>query len=78
MRSITQSQLIKTLQSNIDLKNKLRTKVLPDIKRITVPVAEGFFAQVKLLLPPKRKPGDKYPMIVHVSGVPGFQTVDSR
>ena len=43
-----------------------------------IEVEAGFFAPVKILLPPHMEAGAQYPLLVYVYGGPGSQMVDDR
>ena len=56
------------LESNNEIVDMLKDKVLPTIKRLEVDVPGGFKAQVQLLLPPNLDTSGetKYPLLVNV------------
>lgn len=55
-------------QENVALRENLASKVLPVIKKLTVPINDEFCARVKILLPPNldETSDKKYPAIVYV------------
>lgn len=57
---------IETWENNKILVEMLRGKALPETKRFTFEVADGFQAQVSLKLPPNLNTSVKYPMLVNV------------
>lgn len=57
---------IETWENNKMLVDILKGKALPETKRFTFEVADGFQAQVSLKLPPNLNTSVKYPMLVNV------------
>lgn len=70
-----------TWENNKDVTEVLADKLQPIVKRYTVPVGNGFEAQVRLLFPPDADLADsdaKYPMVVYVYGGPDSSQVTER
>jgi len=63
------------LVTNEDLANKLSKYALPTKKFITVPIGNEKDMNGYLLLPPDFNDKQQYPVLVHVYGGPGSQTV---
>ncbi|KAJ8918466.1 hypothetical protein NQ315_008163 [Exocentrus adspersus] len=64
-------------QENLSLRQKLASKLLPVIKKLTVPINEQFNARVKMLLPPNldETSSKKYPAIVNVYAGPNSNQI---
>ncbi|XP_075211314.1 dipeptidyl peptidase 4 omega [Lycorma delicatula] len=69
-----------TWEDNDELKEILEEVTLPLTKEFTIPVADGFEAVVKLLLPPNIDTSGqtKYPMLIQVYGGPDTNLVNER
>ncbi|RWS06757.1 prolyl endopeptidase FAP-like protein, partial [Dinothrombium tinctorium] len=80
LRNSRSNQFLVTLQSNELIKEKLAIKLLPRIKKFTVPLEGGFNASVELYIPPSLREDEstKYPLLIHVYGGPGSQQVNER
>jgi dipeptidyl-peptidase 4 len=70
-------QLLRVWQENLPLRQRLNQYHLPRTEIFHVPVAGGFNAAVKMLIPPEinfdnpSASNEKYPMLVRVYGGPG-------
>lgn len=53
-------------ENNTILREQMSLTLKPDVSDLTVDVANGFKANVRLLLPPNLEEDKKYPMIVNV------------
>ncbi|RZF33297.1 hypothetical protein LSTR_LSTR007642 [Laodelphax striatellus] len=71
---------IATLDSNSVLLERYHAMARPQVKTFSVEVESGFHAQVRLLLPSGLREFEDmvFPLILHVRGGPGEQTVDER
>lgn len=80
----TDKTLVWAIEDNFDLREKLKIKAMPQVKRLSVPVGKNgqYNASVLMLLPAKLKddddPNTQYPMVVNVYAGPGSQRVDQR
>ena len=57
------------------IKQKLKGKILPETRYLSVPVTDKFMGYVKMILPVPFNPKKKYPMIVYVYGAPTDQVL---
>ena len=78
LRSIQNGKLIYNLESNYILRKRIMNRILPNRRDILVPIANDFYAPVKLQFPPDMSAGTKYPLVVRVDGASGSQLVKSR
>ncbi|KAG5894537.1 hypothetical protein JTB14_026825 [Gonioctena quinquepunctata] len=64
-----------TLQNNTELRERVATMAMPQIKTFPVLISGGFQAQVRLHLPPGLREDEitRYPLVVQVYGGPGSQ-----
>ena len=78
MRRIGDGKLIYNLESNYNIRQNLKDKVLPIEEDLFVQMENNFYVPVKLMFPPKMSPNTKYPMLIGVNEYPGDQCVKSR
>ena len=70
--------LIKTLESNQELIDKLAEYDLPGPEFVTIPGADGTPLNAYLVKPKDFDPSGRYPVLMYVYGGPGSQTVNDR
>jgi len=75
LRRASDNALVFVFEDNLELEEKLNTKMLPERIDTSVEVEGGFTAPVKIQLPPHMEEGTKYPVLVYVYGGPGSQQV---
>lgn len=68
------------LETNEELKELLEQRALPQVRNFYAPLADGYNATVRLLLPPGLRDEEvlKYPFLLNVYGGPGSQQVTER
>ncbi|KAJ8870518.1 hypothetical protein PR048_029541 [Dryococelus australis] len=73
-------RLLATLQNNTRLLERVSKMALPQVKTFPVQISGGYYAQVRLHLPPGLREEEitKYPLVVQVYGGPGTQLVTER
>lgn len=61
-------QIVKFLQNNTRLREKISKIALPQIRSFPVMISGGYYAQVRLYLPPGLREDEitKYPMVLHM------------
>ncbi|KAJ9586412.1 hypothetical protein L9F63_019941, partial [Diploptera punctata] len=76
----SQNERLALLESNDDIRDTLRDKSLPRIKRLEVDVPGGYKAQVQLLLPPTLDTSGqtKYPLLINVYGGPDSYQITKK
>ncbi|MCL4176742.1 MAG: DPP IV N-terminal domain-containing protein [Verrucomicrobia bacterium] len=70
--------VVRVLEDNQDLKDKLAQLALPPVEFFRTPVAPGLEVDGYCLKPPDFDPAKKYPVLVYVYGEPAGQTVLDR
>ena len=68
-------QLLRTLESNTELRQKLANRKLPEFEFFRVPIGEGVELDAWCVVPPDFNAQKRYPLIVYVYGEPAGQTV---
>ncbi|XP_059616600.1 inactive dipeptidyl peptidase 10 isoform X2 [Phlebotomus argentipes] len=73
-------QLVLAIQNNTRLREKVAKIAMPQIKSFPVMISGGYYAQVRLFLPPGLREDEitRYPMILHVYSAPGTQLVTEK
>lgn len=61
-------QIVKFLQNNTRLRERISKIALPQIRSFPVMISGGYYAQVRLYLPPGLREDEitKYPMVLHM------------
>lgn len=74
------NKLVEVLDTNDELKERISTRALPQVKFFQVPINENYNANVRLYLPPTLREDEitKYPMLVEVYGGPGSQLITEK
>ncbi|KAJ1526921.1 hypothetical protein ONE63_008469 [Megalurothrips usitatus] len=72
--------LVTTLQNNTRLQELASRMALPQVKTFPVQISGGYYAQVRLHLPPGLREEEitRYPLVVQVYGGPGTQLVTDK
>ncbi|CAL8070492.1 unnamed protein product [Orchesella dallaii] len=68
------------LNNNTELRDRVAKLALPDMRTFFVETSGGYFAPVRLYLPPGLREEEefKFPMVLHVDGGPGTQLVSEK
>ena len=77
LRQTADNQAQFTLEANLELKEKLVPKAIPNRVYLT-DENNGYRHEVRMVMPLNYNPALKYPAIVDVYGGPGYQEVDYR
>lgn len=68
-------KVIKLLEDNSTLQNKLQNTILGNVEFMDIPGHDGTPLHAYRILPPTFDPNRKYPVLMHVYGGPGSQQV---
>uniref|UniRef100_A0A336M1A4 Venom dipeptidyl peptidase 4 n=2 Tax=Culicoides sonorensis TaxID=179676 RepID=A0A336M1A4_CULSO len=73
-------QLMKLLINNTRLKQKMSRTALPQVKTYPVMISGGYYARVRLYLPPGLREDEitRYPMVVNIYSGPGTQLITEK
>ncbi|XP_054159729.1 prolyl endopeptidase FAP-like, partial [Oppia nitens] len=75
IRRTKNNSLITELDDNQKLRQKLREKSIPEIRKLKIKTDDKFYSNVELVLPRNFDRQKKYPLMIEVYGGPGSQMV---
>ncbi|XP_055942974.1 inactive dipeptidyl peptidase 10-like isoform X1 [Argiope bruennichi] len=80
LRATDNNTRLDLLDSNDNVRCKIESTAMPQLRTFNVPIEGGYNANVRLLLPPGLRDEEmvKYPMVINVYGGPGSQMVTDK
>ncbi|XP_064457511.1 inactive dipeptidyl peptidase 10-like isoform X2 [Ornithodoros turicata] len=80
VRKTSDHSQVEMLDANDELKERVEQRAMPQVRNFYAPLADGYNATVRLLLPPGLRDEEvlKYPFLVHVYGGPDTQQVTEQ